>query len=48
MVKRRYTQFLRIDVMAESIEEANKVIADELKGHEKIGYVHRVFENETK
>lgn len=47
-VKRRYTQFLRIDVMAESIEDANKIIANELKGRENIGYVHNAFENNIK
>jgi hypothetical protein len=44
-VKRRYTQFLRIDVMAESVDDANKIIADELKGHKNIEYVHKAFEN---
>ncbi len=44
-VKRRYTQFLRIDVMAESIDDANKIIANELKGRKNIGCVHNAFEN---
>lgn len=47
-VKRRYTQFLRIDLMAESIEEANKIIANELKGRENVSYVQNAFENEIK
>jgi len=48
MVKRRYTQFLRIDVMAESIDEAKKIIANELNGRENVSYVHTAFENEVK
>ena len=45
MGKNRYTQFLRIDVMAESLEDAQIIISNELKGKQKIVRVHNVFEN---